>query len=333
MKNIFQTFQTVLKADYLRTAPRAAATGVMTLVALGSVFLAVYFTGVQQVKARVAFIPQAGTAAPLPASSAALKITVLPKAPPESALVEQKYDAFVTAADGGQGRYKIETLRTQSFRKTLLLLLQNPRASVADPQSDRGAGVNIIGFLMMFLLMSAFSSLFAFADDKEQGQLRRISASPASLGGYLAAHCVYALSFLLPEFLLLAVLDACGWKLGFTLAQYAGLMALLGFLGISFALLLNTLIQKPDNAVMLGNSVVVLTSVLSGGFFSFSKSSAVLDRLLLLLPQKDFMEFVQHLQNGNASQSLGFPLYVAALSLCLFAGSCFLLRRKVLRNT
>lgn len=330
MKNIFQTFRTVLIADYLRAVPRAAAMGMMTLVALGSILLAVYITGLQQVKARVVFIPQAGAAASLPASSAALKITVLSKAPPESALVEQKYDAFVTAE--GKGQYKIETLRTQSFRKTLLLLLQNPRANMADPQTERGAGVNIIGFLMMFLLMFAFSNLFVFADDKEQGQLRRISVSPASLGGYMAAHCVYALSFLLPEFLLLAVLRACGWKIGFSLAQYAGLIALLGFLGISLALLLNTLTQKPDNAAMLGNSVVVLTSVLSGGFFSLSKSNAVLDRLLLLLPQKDFMEFAQRLQNGRAAKSLGSLFYVAAFSLCLFALSCFLLRRKTLRG-
>ena len=324
-----RTFWTVLKNDYLRTVPRAVPLLVMTAVTLASIMLAVYITGIQQVKGHIVFITQS-SAATLPKSSKVLDITFLPSKPPYSDLVKQKYDAYITVNNNGD--YQIETLRSNDFKNMILRLLKFPNASVNDNKTDRGVGVNIIGFMMMFLLMLAFSNLFAFADDKEQGQLHRIAVAPASFGGYLAAHCIYCLSLLLPEFIILAVLKWCGWNIGFTLLQYAGLLVVLGFLGISFALLLNTLIQKPDNANMLGNSVTVLTSVLAGSFYSFSKSNMVLDSIIKLLPQKEIMDFAQHMQSGSVWQHSGSILYVIVFSLVSLLISCTILRRMYVKK-
>lgn len=324
-----KTFLVVLKNNFFRTLPRAIPLLVMTIVTLASIMLAVYITGVQQIKGHIVFITQSSTAA-LPQNSKYIDITVLQEKPPRSDLVKQKYDAYITVDNNGN--YQIETLRSNAYKNMVLMLLKHPNTDVNSSKTDRGVGVNIIGFMMMFLLMLAFSNLFAFADDKEQGQLRRISAAPASFGWYLAAHCFYCLSLLLPEFIMLAVLKWCGWNIGFTLLQYAGLMAVLGFLGISFALLLNTLIQKPDNANMLGNSITVLTSVLAGGFYSFSQNNAVLDHTIKLLPQKEIMDFAQHLQNGSAWQYSASILYVIAFSLALFIISCTVLRRMYVKK-
>jgi ABC-2 type transport system permease protein len=324
-----RTFWIVVKNNYLRAMPRIVPVIVMTAVTLASIMLAVYITGTQQVKGHIALITQS-SAATLPQSSKYLEITVLRKQPPHSDLVKQKYDAYITTDE--KGNYHIETLRGSGFKNMVIKLLKNPDAFVNNSETDRGVGVNIIGFMMMFLLMLAFSNLFAFADDKEQGQLRRIAASPASFGWYLAAHCAYCMSLLLPEFLMLAILKWCGWDIGFTLLQYAGLMAVLGFLGISFALLLNTLIQKPDNANMLGNSVTVLTSVLAGSFYSFSKNNAVLDNIMKLLPQKEIMDFAQHMQNGSAWRHSGSILYAIVFSLALFVFSCAVLRRMYVKK-
>ena len=105
--------------------------------------------------------------------------------------------------------------------------------------------------MMMFVLTFASFNLFVFADDKEQGQLRRVATAPVSFGFYLAAHCLFCISLLLPEYLLLVTLKLLGWDIGFSLLQYAGLLAILGLFGISLSLLLHTLIKKPDNANML----------------------------------------------------------------------------------
>lgn len=324
-----RTLLTVLKNNYLRLLPRMMSVTVFTAFTLATVFFAVYITGLQQVKAHIAFIPQSAAAA-APRSSNSLDIVVISEKPPRSALVEQKYDAYVTT-DGGED-YRIETLRNDSFKNMLLLLLKNPNADISGSHTERGVGVNIIGFMMMFLLMISFSNLFAFADDKEQGQLRRIATTQASFGWYLAAHCVYCLSMLLPEYLLLVILKLCGWDIGFSLLQYAGLMAVLAFLGISFALLLNTLIQKPDNANMLGNSVTVLTSILAGSFYSFSKNNAVLDSVIKIIPQKKLLDFAEYLQNGSAAEHIGSILYVVTFSLTLFVFSCVVLRQMYVKK-
>lgn len=324
-----RTFLSVLKNNYLRTVPRLAPTILMTIITLLTILLAVYVTGLQQIKGHVAIITLNSTIS-LPKSSKQLDVTVLSENPPHSDLVKQKYDAIVSInADGG---YHIETLHSDDFKNMIALLLKYPNAKVGDSKAERGTGVNIIGFMMMFLLMTAFSNLFAFADDKEQGQLHRIATSPASFGWYLAAHCTYCLSLLAPAFLMLAVLKWFGWNIGFSLLQYAGLIAVIGFLGISFALLLHTFIKKPDNANMLGNAVAVLTSILAGGFYSFSKNNDVLDKIIKLLPQKELMDFAQNLQNGVSGQHIPQLLYVILFSLILFVFSCSVLHRKYVKK-
>jgi ABC-2 type transport system permease protein len=324
-----RTFLTVLKTNYLRTIPRIVPMVIMTLVMLVSILLGVYMTRLEQVKGHVAFITQSSTSVSIQ-STPQLDITVCKEKPPYSDLVKQKYDAFITVDATGQ--YQVETLHSDTFKQTVLNLLNHPEVKVTSSQTDRGIGANIIGFMMMFLLMIAFTNLFAFADDKEQGQLRRIAASPASFGCYLLAHCVYCLSFLLPAFLMLTILKGVGWTIGFTLLQYAGLMVILCFLGISVALLLHTIFQKPDNANMLGSALMVLTSIVSGSFYSFSKNNGVVDNIIGLLPQKELMNFAQHLQNGIPDQGMGSLLYVIAFSLVLFALSCGLLRQKFVKK-
>ncbi len=322
------TFFCILKNNYLRTIPRVILVLVMTVITLAIMVFAVYMTGIQQVKGHVAFITQSGSDA-IPTTKY-LDISVVSEKPPHSTLVKQKYDAFVTV--NKDGYYQIETLRNNDYKKMLSMLLKKPNAIVNDGKTERGVGVNIIGFMMMFLLMISFSNLFAFAEDKEQGQLRRIAAAPASFGCYLAAHCVYCLSLLLPEYILLVILKLSRWNIGFSLLQYAGLMAVLSFLGIAFAILLNTLIKKPDNASMLGNSVTVLTSVLAGSFYSFSKNNEVLDNIIKVLPQKELMNFAQYLQNGSAGEHIGSIFYVIAFSLVLFVFSCTVLRKMYVKK-
>ncbi len=323
-----RTFLTVLKNNYLRTLPRIVPLIFITVVTLASIMLAVYMTGIQQVKGHVVFVTQDASEA-LPQSKY-LDITVLPEEPPLSALLEQKYDAYITKDAGGN--YSIETLRSDDFKNMLQLLLENPNVSNVNSKTERGVGVNILGFIMMFLLMISLSNMFAFADDKEQGQLLRIAATPASFGCYLTAHCVYCLSFVLPDYIMLVILKFCGWDIGFNLLQYAALLLALMFLGISFALLLNTLFHKPDNANMLGNSITVLTSVLAGSFYSFSKNNPVLDNIIKVLPQKDLMDFAQHMQNGSTPDHYGSISYVVLFSLTLFAFSCIVLRRMYVKK-
>lgn len=96
-----RTFFAVLKNNYLRLLPRIVPVAVFIVFTMATMVFAVYITGVQQVKAHVAYIEQS-TSEKIPQSSKSLNITVLREKPPRSSLVTQKYDATVTA-DGNGG--------------------------------------------------------------------------------------------------------------------------------------------------------------------------------------------------------------------------------------
>lgn len=324
-----RTFTTTITNIYERTISRIVSLILLTVFTLSSMVLAVHMTEIQQVKGRIVLVTDKSNQT-LPQNSARLNIVVSAEKPSHSALVEQKYDAYVTIGENGD--YQIETLRSDSYKNMVLTLLKNPDAILKDNKTARGVGANIIGFMMMFLLMQVFANQFAFADDKEQGQLRRITAAPVSFGGYLAAHCVYCLSLFLPEYILLIILKSCGFNIGFTLFEYAGLLAVMGLFGISFALLLNTLIHKPDNASMLGRSIIVLTSMLAGSFYLFSKKNILLDLIIKVLPQKQLMNFVEYMEQGEAWHHSSSIIYVIALSIVMFVISCSVLRMKYIKR-
>ena len=318
----------ILKNDFCRIRPRLGSILAMFVITIVSIFFAVYVTGVQQVKGHIAFVTN-GSAQNL--DTKYLSVEVMKHKPLHSALVRQEYDAIVT--DRGSGKFGIETLRNDNFKNMLQLLLKNPQTKIPTQKNDRSVGVNVVGFLMIFLGMSAFFYFFPFAEDKEQGQLLRISASPLSFNQYLAAHLLFCLCSFVPPWVTLAVLQAAGWNIGFSIGQYAGLFLILAILGSSYALLLHTLIKKPDNANMLGNSLMIVTSTLAGCFYSFSKDNAVLDLLIKILPQKQFMDFAVNLQNGEALQHLFPVFYILALSLIMFGVAYMKLRHDFVERT
>ncbi len=320
-----RTFLAVWKNDLLRTLPRLAPTLLIVIITLASMLFGIYCSNQTQIRAKIAYIPGDEISLPLP-KNPELQITISEKMPPRSDLIRLKYDALVSV--GEDGRYQIETLRGDKFRDMILYLLANPEATVADPASDRGVGVNIVGFMMMFFLVNTMSNLFVFSADREQGQIRRVFASPATFRSYLLGHAAYCLSFLIPPFLLLIFLNVIGVRIGFSLAEYAVLMLLMAIVGMSVGFLLYTGIRKADNATMLGNSILILTTVLSGGFGSFSKENRVLDHILDLLPQKSILQFAIHLQNHAFSSGLLFLLYPVLFSLLLLSLSIILLRRE-----
>lgn len=324
-----KTFFSVLKNDYLRVLPRWTTVGIFTLFTLATMLFAVYLTEVQHFNAHIAYIPQ-GSSMSAPQSSPSLTVNVLEEMPPRSALMQQQYDAYVTPGPGGT--YTVETLKNQDFKQLLTLLLKNPNADLSTLQPGRGVGVNILGFMMMFALTLAAFNLFVFADDKEQGQLKRISAAPVSFGFYLTAHCVYCLSMMLPEYLLLVVLKLLGWDIGFSLPQYAGLLSILVLFGISLSLLLNTLIKKPDNANMLGSAIIILTSILSGSFYSLKEENTVLDGMVNLLPQKQLLDFATALQSGNTAGHTSSLLYFTTITFVILVSAVVLLHKKYVKQ-
>lgn len=320
-----RSYLSILKNDYCRTIPRLITIIIITLLTLVSIVMAVYITSTQQIKSHVVFVTDKNISLSSFKNSKYLDVTITNKKPPLSDLIRQRYDAYISVNKNGV--YKVDTLYSDSYKNTILAILNNQKIKANYlNQSERSIGVNIIGFMMMFIMMLTFSNMFVFADDKEQGQLKRVSASPISFKSYILAHYTYCLSMLVPEFILIVIIKVLGWNIGFSLLEYLVLMLTIGLASTSFAFLLNTLIHKPDNANMLGNSIIVLTSVLSGSFYSLAKNNTVFDNVIKVLPQKQLMNFAQAIQDNNVASNIGSLLYILIISFIMFIISNIILK-------
>lgn len=241
-------------------------------------------------------------------------VTVLETTPETSALVQSRYDAVVTInADGNDA---ITTIKNPAFKTMVETALANPTGFAPDNRPIRQTGTNILGFMMMFLLMQGVLYARFFAEDKEKHLIRRIAMSPLPFGHYLLGHGLFIfLIIAVPSFLVLGVAALMGIDIGFSLPVYAGLIGVLALLATAFALFLNSFFEVADTANMLGSAIIILTSILAGSFYSLSKEATLFDKLLHLLPQKDFINFVNALEKGSLSQSTFAQLvYVLAIS-------------------
>ena len=258
-----------------------------------------------------------------------INIIHLEEAPPMSELVAGKYGAAVIFDE--RGGHEIRTVRNEEFKQTLEALITNPAEFTAEQIGSRGSGTNIVGFMMMFILMQGVSMTFMFAEDKEKKQIKRIAASPVSFSGYLSAHSFFTFAALLaPVIAMLTIVRfAFNIGIGFGIPKYLFVISLLCFFATAFALFLISFIKKSDSANMVGSAVIVLTSILSGGFYSFDKGNKILEAIIKVLPQKSFLTMSELLEQGK-DITLWYPhaTYILALSIFFLAASVIKTRKE-----
>lgn len=287
-----------------------------------SVVAAIAITNAAEVKGNIAIVESAQQTKSEVVSqlekSSYLNVTVLEKEPPKSELVQNRYDAIITLKQDGS--YAVETIKNDDMKTLLISALKNPGAFVPNTDKERKIGTNIIGYMMMFLLLQGILYAKLFADDKEQHLIERVVISPIAFRKYLAGHaCFMMIMLFVPTYLVILIARLFGITIGFSLLTYAGLILLLAALSVAFALFLNSFFRVADTANMLGSAVILLTSIMAGSFYSFAKEETLFDKLLHLLPQKDFINFVNALEKGNVTGNVQYQLcYVLALIVIFF---------------
>ena len=248
-------------------------------------------------------------------------------APSKSELFQNRYDAIVTI--DGNGAYSIETIKSDQIKTMIYATLENPNTFVPNMQSSRKIGTNIIGYMMMFLLIQGVLYAKLFADDKEKHLIERVIMSPIAFRKYLFGHAVFMIAMIaIPTFCVMTVVQILGVAIGFSLLTYGLLIGVLAILATSFALFLNSFFCVADTANMLGSSSVLLSTILAGSFYSFAKEESLFDKLIHILPQKDFIDFTNALEKGNLTSTIKLELlYVIGLSVVFFAIAVIKTRR------
>lgn len=318
----------VLHQNWLRLMSRKAILAITSVMTIAAVAAALLLTSANDSRGSLVFVSAASEAKE--ASIAGLhdfQVKRLAEAPRRSELVRNKYDAVII--DEGDGSYTIETIKSEEYATMVRQALEHPDQPLPEAEK-RGTGANVAGFIMMFVLLQGMFYMNFFAEDKVQGTLRRIAASPMSVMTYLAAQVLFCFLLIsVPAYLCVAgarlLLHA---DIGFTLLQYSWLITVLSLLAAAFALFITVCIDEIDNAVTTASSLILVTSLLSGGFYTV-EHERVMNMLTYWLPQRQYMAAVTSLERGAAYGDAVWPvLYVLVLSGILFAAGAIICRRR-----
>lgn len=269
----------------------------MTVIAI---FAAVYFHEKLELKGRIAVVTTNKTTV---FKSDYFDFITMKERVPTSELVLGKYDGEII--EKRDGDFEVFTIKNQEFVTVLEEIVKEPNGYIPLIQKDRGIGTNIIGYLTLFILLQGLLSMFMLAEEIEQKQMERIAIAPVSFFSYLMAHFLFGfVTVFLPAFLILAILKGIGFTIGFSLWQYAFFLALLCMLGIAFSMFLLSLINISDTANMIGSSIIILTTILSGSFYAFEQGHRLFEKLIWILPQKNYLSVVQGLESDKAITTL-----------------------------
>lgn len=295
-------------------AQRGLILTTLTLTLL-SIFIAVYFTSTFEMKGRIAVVTKDKS---LDIQHIPYHVDIVQEMPPTSKLVLKKYDAVLI--DQEKGQFDIVTIKSDIFTSQLERAITHPERITQTDETERGIGTNILGFLMMFVLLEGLMFMTFFTEDKQIGTLRRIVTTPVGLSRYLATQCLFTFMMTyLPTFGILVI--AQEWvhiDIGLTYPAYSMLLALLALLSTGFALFMTAVMENPDNILSFSAGIVVLTSLISGSFYSI-QHKGMMEWLTNLLPQKQLLTLAQGLeQKGSLWSCTGELSYMLLLTGVLF---------------
>ena len=97
------------------------------------------------------------------------------------------------------------------------------------------------------------------------------------------------------------------------------MLALICALSTVFSLFLYSMLpNKDDSAKMIGNTIIILTSILAGGFFAFDKGNQALGVIIQILPQKAFLNVADGVEQHMAWQGIVPSLSYLLLLIAVF---------------
>lgn len=289
----------------------------------------VYFNSKIQTKANVAVI---SANQKFNIENKYIKFNIVKKAPNVSDLVLNKYDAVII--DNGKGNFKIATIKSDKLKKQIENFLKNPKlvTNISNSGDKRGVGTNIIGFLIMVVIVLQIQFMLLYPEDRDVGTFRRILISPVSGGEYLISQGIFdfIIAFVPTYIAVIAAKVIFNVNIGFTYLKLAGVLSLLILLGTAFALFIASIMDDVDNASMLGNSIIMITSVLAGSFYSFTNNNKIFNSIVKAIPFKGYMTLVQGIENGKSlSNYYGELTYILVISLILFIIGTFVTKRNL----
>lgn len=321
--------KTTIKNDCRRAWENKARILVMFALMIVVLGVAIFMSGHSKETLRIGFV---GEPNEWTVSSEALDVTYLKAVPLTSELIKGTYDAVVQKEEG---HLTVQTIKNEALQVKLEQLLAGTAENETTLTASRGVGSMIIGYLLMFLLMASLTNMFTFSEDKEKHLLERITTTPTSLMQVLLGHTVFSFTLLFLPLLCMIVGAKFIFQvdIGFGLFEYLYLFGFICLFATAFSLFMASLFNDSDRSNMLGSILVIITTMLSGSFFSFKDGNKWLDSLIQFLPQKRYLDIVTNLENGASMTTMVTNIsYLLIFTIILFLFALLKTRKDYVRR-
>ncbi|WP_291567339.1 MULTISPECIES: ABC transporter permease [unclassified Clostridium] len=288
------------------------------------IFIAIYFTGRLEIKANLAVVG----ANNLPINSNSIKVNYINKEPQLSDLVLNKYDAVIKSNDGV---YEVITVKGHKFKENIEKLLKRESIDNVFSSENRGIGTNILGYLTMFILLQGLMFFTLFYEERDKGISKRVLSHPITAMNYFLAHAIscFIMVFLPIIIIILISVNILNLNTNISNIQFIFILGILCILGSAFGLFISSLVKSEDNGTLFGSMLLVITTLISGSFFSID-SQGVIGKIGKILPQRKIVDYTIAIENNRTLDYRGL-IMIILLSIILFM-LAYIINNKKFRN-
>ncbi|NFF38448.1 ABC transporter permease [Clostridium argentinense] len=314
----------IIKNNFIRILQNKFYIINIILIIPTMIFIAIYFTGRLEIKANLAVVG----ANNLPINSNSINVNYINKEPQLSDLVLNKYDAVIKSNDGV---YEVITVKSHKFKENIERLLKRESIDNVFSSENRGIGTNILGYLTMFILLQGLMFFTLFYEERDKDISKRILSHPITTINYFLAHAIscFLMVFLPITTIILISINTLNLNTNISNIQFIFIVGILCILGSAFGLFISSLVKSEDNGTLFGSMLLVITTLISGSFFSIDSQGAI-GKIGKILPQRKVVDYAIAIENNKTLDHRGL-IMIILLSIILFM-LAYIINNKKFKN-
>ncbi|GGF83154.1 ABC transporter permease [Paenibacillus aceti] len=169
-----------------------------------------------------------------------------------------------------------------------------------------------IGFLIMFMMMSAVNLSELIIVGREDRTYFRVMSSPISSRTYVISNIIANFIVMLVQiaFTVICIRYVFKMDMGISLLQLIGLLALFALVSVGVSLVIVAFSKSSGMSGALQNLIVTPSCMLAGCFFPVDIMPSFLRRIADFMPQHWLLQTIGQLQEGASLEDIGFNILV-----------------------
>lgn len=218
-------------------------------------------------------------------------------------LVLNRYDALILV--NSDGTYEIKTIHgKEQFSMYEYAHLNPTNFSYEKFAEQSGVEMSGIGMIAVVIMIQGIIFIFPMIEDKQGGTLHRIIVSKVGGSAYVFAGFISNIVYtFVPMALCVGVGLLVGAELKISYVSYLGIILLIASFSAIFAEMLVTIMNKMNSVTVVGSSIIVILSIISGTMIPIQEDT-LLGRIAWISPLKYVMSIYQQLENGKSISDL-----------------------------